>query len=154
MYRRVFVLALSLLFLFAGCQKQPPAENLDFADELAVYEGEGYRLQYPAFFNLIRETANTVYFTAEGVPLVFSLTRENNPHGVLPIGDYPEALGIYDGVKAVNDRSFAVEKHIPDMLSGYFLYTFDEEYIYLLEYNYDGTEEARALAARFSVECV
>ncbi len=60
-------------------------------------------------------------------------------------------MGIYDGVVAVNDHSFAVEKHISNMVSGYFLYTFDEEYIYLLEYNYDGTEEARALAASFRV---
>ncbi len=154
MYRRICALCLAVLCLFVGCQKQPAAERPAFTDEITVYEGEGYRLHYPAFFNVTRETANTVYFTAEGVPSVFSLTREANPHGLRPIKEYPEIMGIYDGVVAVNDYSFAVEKHIPNMVSGYFLYTFCEEYIYLLEYNYDGSEEARALAASFKVEIV
>lgn len=151
MYRRIGALLLVLLCLFTGCQKQSTTESPTFTDDVAVYEGEGYRLSYPAFFSLTREAANTVYFTAEGADMVFSLTREENPYGMLPIEEYLDKMSIYDGVKILDDRSFAVEKHIPDMVSGYFLYTFDEEYYYLLEYNYDGTQEARELATRFAV---
>ena len=154
MYRRICALLLALLCLFAGCQKQTVTEPLTLTDEVAVYEGEGYRLSYPAFFSMTRQAENTVYFTATGADMVFSLTREENPYGVLPIEEYLDEMSIYDGVKLIDDHSFAVEKHIPNMVSGYFLYTVDKEYIYLLEYNYDGTETARALAARFAVECL
>ena len=154
MYRRICALVFAMLCLLAGCQKQTPAAPPVFTDDVAVYEGEGYRLSYPAFFSLTREAESAVYFTAEGADMVFSLTREENPYGVLPIEEYLDKMSIYDGVTLIDDHSFAVEKHIPEMVSGYFLYTFDEEYMYLLEYNYDGTEKARELATRFSVECL
>lgn len=154
MYRRICAALIACVLLFGGCQKQSTPPPPPLTADTAVYEGEGYRLTYPAVFTLTRETAETVYFTADGYSLAFSLTREANPHGLLPVEELLDAMGIYDGVVAVSDRAFAVEKHIPNMLSGYFLYTFTEKYIYLLEYNYGGTEEEKALAKLFSVECL
>ena len=149
--RRVFPLLVTMLFLI-GCaptvQTCPPA--LDEA--VAVYEGDGFTLTHPAVFDLVRETGETWYFTAEGHTMAFSLTREENTYGSHTIEEYPEVMGIYSGVVAVSDTSFAVEKHIDNMLSGYFLYTVSEEYIYLLEYNYSGNEEERGLSPLFSVE--
>ena len=150
MYRRIFVLLLALLCL-VGCsptvQTCPPA--LD--DTVAHYEGDGFTLHYPAVFTLTRETGEAWYFTAEGHTVAFSLTREKNTYGTHAIEDYPEKMGIYSGVTVVSDPSFAVEKHIDNMLSGYFLYTVSEAYIYLLEYNYGGTAEERALSNVFSI---
>ncbi len=154
MYRRICAWLVASILLFVGCQKQSPPPPPPLTADTAVYEGEGYRVSYPAVFALTRETAETVYFTAAGYSLAFSLTREANPHGLLPIEELLDKMSIYDGVKIIDDRSFAVEKHLPNMLSGYFLYTFTEEHIYLLEYNYGGTEEEKALANLFSVECL
>ena len=149
--RRLLVLLVLTLF-FAGCapktQTCPPA--LD--DATAVYEGEGFTLTYPAVFTLTRATGEAWYFIAEGHTMAFSLTREENTYGTLPIEEYPDAMSIYDGVTLIDDTAFAVEKHIDDMLSGYFLYTVGEEHIYLLEYNYGGTAEEKALAPLFAVD--
>lgn len=151
MFRRVFAWSLVFLLL-GGCKPAPKTEPPVLTEEVALHEGEGYRLTYPALFTLSRKTEEALYFTAEGATIAFSLTREENPYGLLPIEEYPAKMGVYDGVTAVNDHAFAVEKHIPDMLSGYFLYTFDEEYIYLLEYNYGGSDEEKKLATLFRVE--
>ena len=149
--RRALALLVMLLFL-AGCtpkkQTDPPVLN----DAVTVYEGEGVTLTYPAVFNCARQTEETWYFTAEGYTIAFSLTREPNTYGVHPIEAYPDKMGIYSGAVVQNDTAFSVEKHIDNMLSGYFLYTVSEEYIYLLEYNYGGTAEERALASLFAVD--
>lgn len=147
------ILALLLVFVcLAGCS--PAAEHTPPALDNTVtqYAGDGFTLHYPAVFSLTRETGEAWYFTAEGHTMAFSLTREKNVYGIHAIEDYPEKMGIYSGVTVVSDTAFAVEKHIDNMLSGYFLYTIDEEYVYLLEYNYGGTAEEKALSKRFSVE--
>lgn len=151
MCRRILALFLALLCL-AGCSPQteycPPA----LEDTVAYYEDEEFTLTYPAVFTLARKTGETWYFTAEGHTVAFSLTREENTYGVHPIAEYPEKMGIYSGAVVLNDTAFAVEKHIDNMLSGYFLYTVSEKHIYLLEYNYGGTAEEKALSELFSVE--
>lgn len=151
MFRRVLALLLVGVCLLAGCAA-PASERQPLTDEVAVHEGEGYRLTYPAAFSLTRETGEALFFTAKGYTMAFSITREDNPYGLVPAEEYLEMMGIYDGVVPVDSHAFAVEKHIPNMLSAYLLYTFSEEYIYLLEYTYGGTEEERALASLFSVE--
>ncbi len=151
MRRRIFAVLLALLCL-AGCSPATEYTPPTLDDTVAYYEGDGFTLGYPAVFTLTRETGETWYFTAAGHTMAFSLTREKNIYGTHPIEEYPDQMGIYSGVTAVSDTAFAVEKHIDNMLSGYFLYTVSEEYIYLLEYNYGGTAEERALSQRFSVE--
>ncbi|MBE6758319.1 MAG: hypothetical protein E7552_07240 [Ruminococcaceae bacterium] len=151
MYRRIFVILLALLCL-VGCVPVSPQVSPALDDTVSQYEGDGFVLTHPAVFTLARETGESWYFTAEGHTVAFSLTREVNTYGMHSIEEYPEKMGIYSGVTVVDDSSFAVEKHIDDMLSGYFLYTVSEEYVYLLEYNYGGTAEERALSKRFAVE--
>ncbi len=150
MYRRILALLFALLCL-AGCSPAEPTDPPALDTAVAQYEGDAFTLTYPAVFTLTRETGEAWYFTAEGHNIAFSLTREKNVYGTHPIEDYPDKMGIYSGAAAVDDTSFAVEKHIDNMLSGYFLYTVSEEYIYLLEYNYGGTAEEKALAALFAV---
>ena len=147
---RMLVLFLVCLLLLVGCTATP-AELPPLTEEVAVYETADYRLTYPAVFTLTREAEDAVYFTAEGRTMVFSLTREENPYGLLSVEGYCDAAGIYDGVISLDTHAFAVEKHLPDMLSGYFVYAFSQEELYLLEYNYGGTEEERALASLFEI---
>ncbi len=151
MYRRIFALVFALICL-VGCSPAAPNALPCLNDAVATYEGDGFTLTYPAVFTLARETGETWYFTAEGYTVAFSLTREKHTFGALPAAEYAEAQGIYDGVTAISDTSFAVEKHIDNMLSGYFLYTVSEEYVYILEYNYGGKDEEKALSELFLVE--
>jgi len=150
MYRRILT-CLAALLLLSGCASPSPSIPSTWDGTVSTYENEAFSLSYPTGFSLAREAAETWYFTAEGHTAAFSLTRENNLYGVCQAEEYADAAGIYDGVTVLSDTAFAVEKHIDNMLSGYFLYTVSEECVYVLEYNYGGSEEERALSALFAV---
>lgn len=150
MFRRIFALMLLCLFL-AGCSA-PENTPVELTDETAVYEGEGYTLTYPACFELVGKTANMVNFAVPGGHMAFTLTAEDNPYGAHKIEEYPELMGIYSGVEILNAHSFGVDKFKENFLSAYYLYTMTEDTTYLLEYNFGGTKEQRAMAKLFAVE--
>ena len=149
--RRIFSVLLLCLFL-VGCHAAPPTEPAPLTEEVATYQGEGFRLTYPACFSLARETGDMLSFTAQGRNMVFSLTWEENGYGAHAIEEYPTLMGIYEDVTVLDAHSFAVEKYLPDVLSGYYRYTVTEDTVYLLEYNYGGSEEERAMQSLFFMD--
>lgn len=155
MMRRVasFVLAVWLAAALFGCAEEPTAP-VALTNETAVYEGEGYTLTYPACFTLVGETKKMVNFAASGRNMAFTVTIEDNPHGAREIEEYPDLMGIYDGVKFLNEHSFAVERYQPNVLSAYYLYAMTADVAYLLEYHFGGTEEQRAMEPLFAIDPV
>ncbi len=154
--KRIAVAALAALLalLFGGCGgAAEPTQPTPLTRETAVYEGEGYRLTYPACFTPVQETARMVNFTVSGRNMAFTLSVEENPYGERSIEEYPRLMGIY-GAKTLDVHSFGVEKYQPGVLSAYYLYAFSGGTQYLLEYNFGGEEEQRALEDLFAVEIV
>ena len=149
--RRIFLLLFLCSFL-VGCHAAPSTEPTPLTREVAIYQGDGFRLTYPACFSLARETADMLSFAAEGRHMVFSLTWEENGYGAHAIEEYPALMGIYEGVMVLDAHSFAVEKYLPNVLSGYYRYTVTEDTVYFLEYNYGGREEERAVQSLFHMD--
>lgn len=150
----IAAVAAALLTLFAGCGgTAETTEITPLTREVSVYEGEGYRLTYPACFTPVQETARMVNFTVSGRSMAFTLSVEENPYGERAIDEYPRLMGIY-GAKTLDAHSFGVEKYQPGVLSAYYLYAFSGSTQYLLEYNFGGEEEQRALEELFAVEIV
>lgn len=144
----------ALLALLAGCGgTTEPTDAMPLTRETAVYEGEGYRLTYPVCFTLVQETARMVNFTVSGRNMAFTLSVEETPYGERAIDEYPRLMGIY-GAQVLDAHSFGVEKYQPGVLSAYYLYAFSGNTQYLLEYNFGGEEEQRALEELFAVEIV
>lgn len=144
--------ALALCVTLGGCAAGEETSLCAYSQETAVYEGADYRLTYPACFSLVKDTGKMAYFAVEGENMAFTLTAEENPYGERDIADYPEWMGIYTGVEFLREDAFGVEKYQPGILSGYYLYTFINNKIYLIEYNYAGEEAQRALQSLFRVE--
>ena len=150
-----FFLALLLtVTLLASCRKaeETPADGAPLSHDLATYEGADYILTYPACFTLVRDTGVMAEFAVKGGNMAFSLTFEENTYGTADMAELPDAMGIYNGVVPIDERSFGVEKYIPDMLSAYFLYTAVGERLYMIEYTFAGSEEQRGLEPLFRVE--
>lgn len=141
------------LLLLSGCGGAAETPPTPLTREVAVYEGDGYRLTYPACFTPVQETARMVNFTVSGRSMAFTLSAEENPYGERAIEDYPRLMGIY-GARVLDNSSFGVEKYQPGVLSAYYLYAFSADTQYLLEYNFGGEEEQRALEELFAVEIV
>ena len=142
---------LAALLLLAGCADQKTAPR-EYGGETAVLQGEGYTLTYPACFQPVGNTGKMVNYAVAGDNLIFTLTEEENPYGLLPVEEYPDRMGIYLPVTPLGGRSFGVEKYQPGALSAYYVYAFTEDTMYLLEYNFGGEESQRALERLFRIE--
>lgn len=140
----------ALLLLLTGCADAPATEQPPLTQEVAVWEGDGYRLTYPACFHLSQQTTRTLYFTVDGRNMAFTLALEENPYGVQEVAEYPRLMGIY-GAQVLDAHSFGVERYQAGVLSGYYLYAFSADTQYMLEYNYSGAEDERAVQALFAV---
>lgn len=145
------IAALLAALLLAGCADQKTAPR-EYGGETAVLQGEGYVLTYPACFQPVGETEKMVNYSVPGDNMIFTLTAEENPYGLLPVAEYPDRMAIYSDVVFLDGRSFGVEKYQPGVLSAYYVYAFTEDTVYLLEYNFGGQESQRALEGLFRVE--
>ena len=145
------VAVLLICLLLAGCTA-PAVTPREYGAETATLQGEEYVLTYPACFQPVGDTGKMVNYSVAGENMIFTLTAEENPYGLLSVEEYPDRMAIYSPIIPLDDRSFGVEKYQPGQLSAYYVYAFTEDTMYLLEYNFGGEESQRELERLFRIE--
>lgn len=99
---------------------------------------DGFCLTYPASFELTDSSDDYYKFTDSEQGLSISLSIQENTYTNLSAEEYPQAMGLEMYSKMLSDNSFDRDVYVKDDQSYYSIYTLTDEYIYCVEYCYQG----------------
>ncbi len=165
--KRIIWLVLSCILLLTGCSAAAPRVVPNDTIDTTVKISEdtpletfgsktgGFRLTYPASFDLTSSNDDDYYeFTDPEQDLSISLTIEENTYSDsdLAAEEYPKAMGLEMYSKMLSENSFDRDIYVKDEESTYSIYSLTDEYIYCVEYTYQGKPGQDALIPQLDLE--
>lgn len=162
--KRFVFFVLSCVILLTGCciavpkavvkKESAPVSDTASVIQLATFGSveDGYRLSYPSSFELTDSGDDYYKFTDSEQNLSISLSIKENTYSNLSADEYPEAMGVDMYSKMLSENSFDRDIYVKDEQSTYSIYTLTDEYIYCVEYSYQGKEGQDSLIDQLKLE--
>lgn len=162
--KRFVFLVLSCAIMLTGCSTIAPEtasskESASVSEPAVVPQIEtfgsvedGFRLSYPSSFELTDSDDDYYEFTDSEQDLSISLSIEENTYSDLSADEYPYAMGVDMYSKMLSENSFDRDIYVKDEESSYSIYTLTDDYIYCVEYNYQGKEGQESLINQLKLE--